>query len=189
MATWRTTIEQTYATPGGPGYSTMHFRHDGIESDLVADLTAAQTALMQALGNLTPVLPNTTTWRTSGVWQDVGGDAEVVTGRAVVNGSQTTGSVLPGNVSICLGWRTASRSRSGRGRTFLSGLHVNATVDGTPTGNLIGYCNEAIADLVAFNAGAANGSWVVYSRTDALARDITGGAVRDVFASLRSRRD
>lgn len=189
MATWRTNLEQLYRAPGGPGYSTLHFRHDGVDSDLVADLTAAQTALIEALANFTSLIAPTTTWRTSGVWQDVDGDREVTTGRATLVGTSPDQSVLPANVSLCLGWRTESRARAGRGRTFLSGWPNVATVDGTPSGNIMLAAADAIADLVNWNEGFANGSWVVYSRTDALARDITGGATRDVWASLRSRRD
>lgn len=189
MPIWRTTLVQTYLAPGGPGYSTFHFRHDGIESDLVADLTSAQTALINALGDLASELPNTTTWQTSGTWQDVDGDREVTTGRATVTGSAGAVAVLPSASALVLGWRTESRSRSGRGRTFLSGFMSAACVDGTPSGTCLSKARAGAAELVAWNAGFANGAWVVYSPTDGLSRDITGSQVRDVFAVLRSRRD
>lgn len=189
MAIWRTTIEQLYRAPGGPGYSTMHFRHDGVESDLVSDLTAAQTALMQALGRQAASLPTSTTWRTSGLWQDVGGTSEVTTGRATVVGTASNPAVLPSATALVMGWRTENRSRRGRGRLFLSGYGTFTSEDGTPTATLMTQAANTVTDLVAFNAGAANGAWCVYSELDAVARDITGGAVRDIWAVLRSRRD
>lgn len=189
MAIWRTVLEQTYSTPGGPGYSTFHYRHDGIDADLAADLNTAQGALLTALSQMVPFLPTTTTWRTSGVWQEVQGTREVTTGRATATGTSASTLLLPGNVCFVLGWRTEDRTRSGRGRSFLSGLASNATDNGTPTSAALTAAAAAITSLVNFNAGPANGSWGIYSEQDAVIRDITGGRMRDVFGSLRSRRE
>lgn len=189
MAIWRTTLEQTYAAVGGPGFSTLHFRHDGIESDLAADLLAAQTAFAQALGKMQGQIQSTTRWRFSGVWQDVGGEAEVTTPNAVVQGTASGGGAAPSATALVLGWRTESRSRSGRGRTFLSGWPAGSSTDGTPADSILTAARACIADVINFNEDFANGAWCVYSPTDALARDITGGAVRDIWAVLRSRRD
>ena len=189
MATWRTTLVQTYRGSGGPGYSTLHFRHDGVESDLTSDLENAAEAFIEALSEMQQELTVDTTWAMSGVWQDVDGEREVVTARPQLSGPIVSGPVLPSATCLVLGWRTENRSRSGRGRTFLSGFPSGACVDGTPSGTLMTRSRAAVASLVAWNAGFANGSWAVYSPTSGLTRDITGGAVRDTFAVLRSRRD
>ena len=46
-----------------------------------------------------------------------------------------------------------------------------------------GFCSSA-----APGEGAADGAFAVYSDAEAIARDITAGTVRDVWAVLRSRR-
>ena len=189
MPVWRTTLEQTYGGPGGPGYSTLYFRHDGIGADLVTDLQTAMSAWLTAFAGARAFLSPQTTWRFSGLWQDVGGTSEVTTTRAVQVGNSTTNTYLPTANTVCLGWRTENRSRRGRGRTFLSGWTTNASSDGTIANSLLDSLRAGILEVADFNEGFANGAWQVYSELDAVGRDITGGTVRDTWASLRSRRD
>lgn len=189
MAIWRTTMQQTYAAPGGPGYSTLHFRHDGVEADLESDLQDAQDGFLLAFNGLLGLIPTSTSYRMTGVWQDVNGDREVTTPSAVAAGRSVGGNLAPSPIALVIGWRTESRSRSGRGRTFLSGFGSGATVDGTPSGDIMTQARAAGAAVVAYNQGLANGAWCVYSPTQGLARDITGSAVRDIWGVLRSRRE
>jgi hypothetical protein len=89
-----------------------------------------------------------------------------------------------------VGWRTASATRAGRGRTFLGPIGSGALdSDGTIKSDTLDAVRTAAQDLVADSLGFGNGALVVYSPTHDIARDFTASAVRDQFAVLRSRRD
>jgi len=188
MATWRTTVQTSYGTIGGPGFSTFHYRDDA-DGGLGAALALAGLALRDAYAELRAQLPNQTVMSWGGVWEDVGGDRTETSPVWTQAGTLTGASYLPPANQIVCGWRTASRSRSGRGRTFLGGWPASASVDGTPTGSTLLAVQNFGLELVSFNETIGNGAFVVYSPTQEISRDITGSAVRDTFAVLRSRRD
>lgn len=188
MAIWRTVVQTSYVAPGGPGYMTFHFRDAG-GTQVPDDLAPALVALRDAFTAGRSIFPSNTRFSASGVWQEVDGTREVTGTAWSVDGTNTSGSVMPGNVSVVIGWRTLDRTRSGRGRTFLSGYLSSSSVDGTPSPAVLTSAQAIAQGIVTFNSGLGDGAFVVYSRTQGIARDITGFAVRDVWASLRSRRD
>lgn len=187
MPIWRTVVRTRYAANGGPGYSTFHFRDGGLAT-VEAQLQNATSQLEQAYILIRGQVPSTTIFDTDGKWQDVGGDTEVDVAGWSAAGTASGGFPFPGNVAIVVGWRTASRSRSGRGRTFLSGWNASADSDGTPPAARLAQC-QAFGDLIAGVGGENDGAFQVYSPTQGVGRDISSAAVRDVYASLRSRRD
>lgn len=187
MAIWRVTVRTAYAAPGGPGYSTFHFRDGGLAT-LEAELDNALIGLRDAYELLTPQLCNTTVFSCDGVFQDVGGTQEINRQGWTISGDLQPQNYLSGGLAVVCGWRTENRSRRGRGRTYLSGWPTSASVDGTPN-NLVMAAVSAFGNSLV-NFGADNdGAFAVYSPTDEEARDITGRNVRDVWAFLRSRRE
>jgi hypothetical protein len=115
-----------------------------------------------------------------------------------------TGSA-PQLLAVVCTWKTSIAARRGRGRTFVGPLATSAVqADGTPLDALVTDVKAAAAALVASSMGFGNGALGVYGYSAAktpgkenprnpadakVFRDFTGYAVRDLFASLRSRRD
>lgn len=189
MAVWRTTLQTDYPGTGGPGYSTFHYRDDA-DGGLEAALQNATDALMTAATLLRPQYPNTVRVGTEGLWTEVDGDRFVD-----VNGSSFVGSLgsgtdmLPPATALVIAWGTASTSRSGRGRTFLSAWPVGANVGGAPDGDALAAARAMGASIVGFNGTVGNGAFVVYSPTQSISRDITRSKVDPQWKVLRSRRD
>lgn len=95
----------------------------------------------------------------------------------------------PSLLAIVCGWRTASATRSGRGRTFVGPWGTNALEnDGTPNQAVLTALREA-ATILLDDSQSANG-WAigVLSTKQGTFREATGVTVRDRFAVLRSRR-
>lgn len=189
MATWRTVVRTSYLPSGGPGYSTFHWRDPGLNPQ--ADVEEAAEALRQAYLLLAPSLPSSTSFFCDGRFVEVDGDRLLQAPTWTFTGTSATGNLepLPPANQICVTWRTDSNSRSGRGRTFLGGWTEDNSVSGlvgaTARGRVVSMANS----IVAYNGGADNGAFVVYSATQGIARDITGASVGNQWAILRSRRD
>ena len=188
MPTYRTTVRTLYAATGGPGYSTFYFR-DEPEIAPGAGLQAATNALRDAFTALRTQLPTTTVMDTDGRFVEEGGDLLFNVTGWTVSGTLTGQAPLPPASQLCVTWRTASNTRSGRGRTFLAGWGTGATVDGTPTGDVVNAGLAFAAEIIDFNASADNGAFGVWSRSQGVLRDITGRSITDQWAVLRSRRD
>lgn len=188
MGTWRTTVRTDYAAPGGPGYNTFHFRDDA-DGGLEDALQVAGDRLRLAYENLQTVMPSTTRWSWDGIWDEVREDRRVANTGWTIAGVTSATQLMPSATAIVVGWTTGTRSRSGRGRTFLSGLPQTAGTDGTPAPAFLTQVGLFGEDITDFNQTVGNGAFCVFSPTQDLSRDITGSAVRDVFAVLRSRRD
>lgn len=176
---------------GGPGYNIWHreaptFPLDNAwETATVAALTRFYTALVPALVTGTTITIERDAIRLdTREYVDLG--AEVI---VTVPGGEPNKAPLA--TAIVIGWRTASATRSGRGRTFVGPVGQRAVQsDGTPTATALTACNaaaEAILDPEFDPVG--DGSFGVYSRTTGQFRPFTGHRVRDTFAVLRSRRD
>lgn len=190
MATFRLTVVHSYAPAGGPGINTFHFRTGGgIGSNIgLVDFVESLRVFYAAIAS---IYPTASSLRMQPQAVDVATDEIVVVPTWLVQGtSNATGGYLPTISQICLNWRTSSATRSGRGRTFLGPLSTGtAESNGTPTLVAATTITNAAQALIAASSEGEDGSPVVYSTQQGLARDITAGYVRDQFASLRSRRD
>ena len=103
-----------------------------------------------------------------------------------------SGAGEPSSVMLALvvGWRTASASRSGRGRTFLGPIRRAALgSDGTPDGAFVTAATTAANALVTASTGLNGSALGIYSQKESLLRDITGVRIRDRWSYLSSRRD
>lgn len=187
MATVKVPVVVDYAAAGGPGYNIFHARIEDMNTDVDEMLSALETFYT----TLSSLWATTTTITIgTGMIQDpygnptyVNDDVRTVTG---------TGVALAMSPLLCIniGWRTASATRRGHGRTFLGPL-VQGTQqnDGTPVNDVIDGVRGTAADLVADSLSANGWALGVYSQKDGLLRDFTGSSVRDRFTFLSSRRD
>lgn len=190
MATWRMVVRTTAPGMPGPGYSTFHWRDGGAAEEI--DGADAATALSAFYTAIAAQQGTGVSHYFDGRLVEVDGDrllaAPTWTRPGTSNASPS--DALTGALCVCVTWRTESNSRSGRGRTFLSGWREGSNDgSGTPESAVLTAVTSAISGLVTFNGNPLNGAFVVYSPTSSLSRDITSGTVRDVWAVLRSRRD
>lgn len=107
---------------------------------------------------------------------------------AVVQGSRP-GGVEPALLAVTVTWRTTAATKSGRGRTFLGPFGVGvADSDGSVADTELGLMRSAASALVSASQGPNLWALGVYSAKENLLRDFTSYAVRDQFATMRSRR-
>jgi hypothetical protein len=114
-------------------------------------------------------------------------------------------SSAPQLLALCVTWKTGVAARRGRGRTFIGPLTPACVqTDGTPVDSFRTTVGSGAAALIASSTAMGNGAWGVWGYENAkpagkenprnpldgkVFRDFTGYATRDLFASLRSRRD
>lgn len=195
MPIWRTVVEHTYGTVGGPGYNVWHFRTRSDAPTTEDELTQASLGLSQFYTDLRSLFPTQSTHRSNGEWSNVDGEQYVppITGWSVPGTADATQGYLPTAAALTLGWRTSVASGRGRGRTFLSPLsRLAGTALGTPTSAVLTAARSACDGLIErfdSGVGSESGAFGVYSREDAVIRDFVGYQVRNEFAVLRSRRD
>lgn len=190
MATWRMVVRTQAPGMPGPGFSTWHWRDATVV--LQDEAPGARTALQAFYTQMATQQGSGVSHFFDGRFVEVDGDRliQLPSWTSTGTNNASPSDALSGALAVCVTWRSASNSRSGRGRTFLSGWreqHNDAS--GTPDLAVTTAIATGIQNLVAYNADTDNGSFVVYSPTQGIARDITGGSIRDVWAVLRSRRD
>lgn len=193
MGVYRFRVQYTYPGGGGPGYSLFHFRTtvDG-GTELDADLTAARDALSAFFGAIRSLWPSTMTVSGDTSWVNVVTQEEAGrTSAFSYPGTSTATNYLPIATALVLSHYTSSRTRSGRGRTFIGPLAGSvADSAGAPTlAARTTLVTEATARLLTPFTGAGDGAFVVWSPTQQLARDVTQFRTGPKFAVLRSRRD
>jgi hypothetical protein len=187
MPTWRASVEIDYApAQGGPGFNVWHFRGD----DPGTGTGGLQSALHDFYDGISGLYPSSTT--IVGPTQVVDVDSSelfVIEDPWTVVGTGPN-SFAPLATAITTTWYTTIATRSGRGRTFLGPVMVDAVDgDGQPTGDVLALIRAAAEQFVSDNGDLVGAAWGVYSVKDAVIRDIVRSAVHDRFASLRSRRD
>lgn len=201
MALMRATVTIQHPALGGVGTNTWHIRTSTgvpiIEADgnrlmgLIEDFYTANASLF----------PDTAAFQFNGELQGVGPEEGE---SSTIDDWTTVGAVAGGNmppaVALCVGWKTLSGGRMGKGRTFLGPLATNVcAADGTPSATALGTARTAAQNLVAASLADGNGAVGIWSNGRAASggnpaappafRDIAATATRNVFASLRSRRD
>lgn len=189
MAIVRVPVRIEYPMPGGPGFNVWHLstQPGGQAGDLGEALDALEAfyTKVRAL-----IMPGTNIIIGEGMINDPLGDPTYVNddSRTVTGGGTIAG--VPAMVALVVGWRTASATRSGRGRTFLGPISQAALqTDGTPSTLRLGEVRSAAEELVADSQSANGWAIGVLSAKQGVWRETTGVSVRDRWAVLTSRRD
>jgi hypothetical protein len=203
MAVFRVPINIAFPGAGSPGANIWHIRT--VDPLPVPELAKAQTLvglIRSFYVGLAAHYPATTTL-TLGTVTEEGTSREITPTFATVTGTGT-GSA-PQLLAVVVTWRTAIAARRGRGRTFIGPLTTaDMQNDGTPSAVVISDVKASANSLVSSSLADGNGAIGVYGYTSAklpgkqnprnpadpkMFRDFQGNAVRDLFGSLRSRRD
>lgn len=188
MATWRTVVRLNHAALGGTGTNTWHLRTDGIDLAAMNELMGYVETFYTDINGY---FPDSAAIVWDGTFEGVGADEGEHRESApwtVVGG--TAGGCLPPSQSIVVGWKSESGGKRGKGRTFLGPMHVNTLeADGTPAGATLTAIRETAAELISSQDDFGDGALGVWSREDQVLRDFASATVRNVFGSLRSRRD
>lgn len=191
MAVYRGVVTIENSALGGTGTNTWHVRAGEPDGAGPTNLQDAEDVLEAFYAGVETYLGPTTTVAHDGVWTVIDDNSLAqVSVDPWSHGNVGSGSSLPPQECLVVGWRTLSGGRSGRGRTFLGPLSDLVLQDnGTPTEDSRAGVVAAADALIAESGGPDGWAFVVWSETDSLARDFVSGAVRNVFGSLRSRRD
>lgn len=191
MSVYRGVVTVQSPSLGGIGTNTWHVRTDSIDDAgddtlqaLGDHLETFYTAIQVYFAGLSNV-------SFDGVWSQVDSGGETVIQRDGWDIASTTGGTpLPPQDCYVVGWRSATGKRKGRGRTFLGPLSkVTLQDNGTPDETFRTAVASAANDLVTYSRGLANGAYVVWSHQEKVGRDFIGHSERNVFGTLRSRRD
>lgn len=187
----RMPVDITWPYGGGsPGASIFHLRaSDGEALELV--LGNLSEIVRQFYAAMDDLYVANVRIKFAGLFTGVGPDQ----GDAVeidpweVSGTAGVGPLPPSN-QIVVGWKTASATRSGRGRTYVGPLQYAVVDDqGSPAPAVLAVVRDAAAALVSAQGSEQAGGIGVWSTKQSVFRDFTGSTVRDTFAVLRSRRD
>lgn len=194
MSLWR--IAYTGNIPGGDVF--QHGIHlstdDGVLISAVAtQAQAAHTALLTTAGGMQSIYNTAMTWAGIIVEEINVADGSVIQTDVVsVNRVGTNANPnLPSEVAICVTFRTAQITRSGRGRWYLPNP---ANTQITTNGRLVSTALTAIvtshsAFFTALQSVVPGANAVVYSKHDAAAYPITSFDVGDVLDAQRRRRN
>ena len=201
MPTARVPIEFTWGTSSGsPGVNVWHMRVD--ENNVEGNVDSLLSALDTFYTTITPAM--------APGWVATLGDIVLEETRESVNPTYswsvpTAGATTaaPSALAVVIGWKTSLKARRGMGRTFIGPFGKGAMDDtGTPDAGTLTLLEDAADAIITANQAVGNGAFAVYGYSSALApgtsrnldsprvaRDITGYAIKDKFAVLRSRRD
>ena len=188
MPTFKVPVRIVHPGSGGDAFNIWHLRTVSDDSD---DFNNGMDALDAFYTKIKGIYPNGT---------------QVIVGEGVIRdpyGSPTYTNYVPTEITgtgqtaqapqllaVVVSWYTQSATRSGRGRTFLGPLELQALeADGTVASAWLSEIRQAADDLV--NDSQTYNAWAfgVYSHKDGVLRDFVSYNVRDRFSYLRSRRD
>lgn len=191
MSIYRVPVEIDYDGTGGPGVNVWHLSATGLVQNEELNLAEALDALEAFYTKLVSFYYGQTRIKIGqGIIKDPLGAPEYVPDdlRTV---SGTSGAQGPNLVQIVVGWRTASATRSGRGRTFIGPLAgaANDAATGGPTAGIVTAVQTAATELVEDSASANGWAIGVLSTKTGVFRETTGASVKNRFGVLRSRRD
>jgi hypothetical protein len=194
MALWK--IAYTGNMPGGDVF--MHGIHlatdDGVViSDVRTRAAAAHTALLTTASGMQGIFTTTTQWAGIVVEKINVADGSVIETdvSTVARTGTDVNNALPGEVAICVTFRTALITRSGRGRWYLP---CPATDQLTSQGRLLATAQTKIitsmnAFFTALQSTLAGADAVVYSQKLASVASIISYDVGDVLDAQRRRRN
>lgn len=99
---------------------------------------------------------------------------------SAITGELNTSPCLPGNICVCVSFRTSARGRSSRGRNYVSGIYEEGVTGNTLNTTLVNNIVASYELLLGGGTFPANWQWVVISRRGdgadrpaALIREIT----------------
>jgi hypothetical protein len=192
MPLYRVTVRTTSPGAGGDCMNVLHIRTAGTDitgsdTDLGEAMTALETCY-DAMKNVFP--PGSVHHIGDSVIADPYGSPTYYAFTPVTSDAADEGAVAPPHLAICVGLRTTSATRRGRGRVFIGPLNSLAmqTTDGTVNTDRLAMVTNAWAAFVADSVTANGWGLVVWSDLDSLARDVVSSSVRDSLAVMRSRR-
>ena len=198
MAIFRIPVTLNWPGSGGPGVNVFHLRTtessggagNGLILDDALDVLAT---FVDAVYDI--VAPTGFTWSMGDDIVDVV-TKEIESATTRTGGTASTDTPAPHALAVVVGWRTSLSARRGQGRTFLGPCRKGLIdTDGTIEAGNLGNIRTHVDTFVAASNAIAGGSFAVWGQESAgapgvnVARDITDGRVRDIFAVLRSRRD
>jgi len=203
MAIFRVPVNIAFPGAGSPGVNVWHIKTN--DANLSTELTQANALI----GYIRTFYDSLKTYYPTATVLSLGTVTEELTSREITPTMASvtglgTGSA-PQLLALVVTWRTNIASRRGRGRTFVGPLTTSAMQsDGTPAATLITTAQDAATALIASSTAYLNGQIGVWGYEDAktpgkenprdptdprIFREFTGRSVRDLFGSLRSRRD
>lgn len=203
MAIFRVPVNIVFPGSGSPGVNVWHIRTlDAAPAGELSQANGLIGAIRTFYDTLKGYLPATTTLTLGTVTEELTSREITPTMTSVVG---TGVGSAPQLLALVVTWRTTVASRRGRGRTFL-GPHATADIqsDGTPSSGLVSDVATASTALISSSTAYGNGAIGVWGYENAktpgkenprnpadarVFRDFTGRAIRDLFGSLRSRRD
>nr|CRY97331.1 hypothetical protein [uncultured prokaryote] len=192
MPVFRAVITIDHPSLGGTGTNTFHARTTDESGPFVsAQLDGFGDTLKTFYTTLNTVQPANISTAFNGEWiriDDESGSVVAVDTWTVAKSG--TSQTLPPANCIVVSWKTAARTRSGMGRTFIGPI-VDDAMDsmGTPSPTALSTVRGAAAALIGSQDEPADGALGVWSPTGSVLRDFTAATVSDQFAVLRSRRD
>lgn len=198
MAVYRIPVELVNTAFPSTMANVWHARTD--TSDVFWDPVTEENTVMGELRtfytNIAQVLAAGTTVRFPSAIANVETQEEVQLD-AIPDVTTTSTTYAPKGLSIVISWRTSSRSRRGRGRTFVGPLADLMLEPGTgaPAFTYKQAIQDAADALVAASSGVNGWAFGVWGQQDAgvaepkVLRDFTQGVVANEFSLLRSRRD
>ena len=192
MATLHVPIRLNFPGGGGPGVNVWDIRVGAEAGPDSEDLDTLSAALEVFYTDLLAgdIFPGGYTAAFDGTAVSVGPEPEYFTSDPWSVTETGDPNIAPPAAQMILTLRTASATRSGRGRKFIGPVRPTVVeADGSPTTAAIGVLQAAGDTLLATSSGTLNGAIGVYSETAGLFRDIVSVQARNYFASLRSRRD
>lgn len=190
MPIFRYDVGLTWNGPGGPGVNVWHIRTTGIDP-ASSDLNDAATAIRAFYNDVCEIGLCPAGWTARGASQAVN-----VEDSTLVDVTPWTEASLQGTATfsapsmVCVGLRTTSATRAGRGRKFIGPLATPAMgTDGTIVDSMLTALRAAASTLAAASGGTNDWAVGVYSQNTNVFRDVVTMPVRDTIATLRSRRD
>jgi hypothetical protein len=182
---FRIKVQTNYPGTGGPGLNTWHVKMT--DPGNMPLFTAALKTFYQAAGSF---LISGGSWalQADGIRDPYGLPTHFGITPWTVAGT-STGSMLPPQTCVVIGWRANSASRSGLGRTFLGPAGSSILqADGTPVDGFLDGLRTAAQNFLSAANGSAGHEVILYSKKLGLAQHIDSSAIKDKFAVLRSRR-
>jgi hypothetical protein len=197
-------VPVTIVAPGAGGNcnNTWHVRTGAIPGDEKADFAAAVAAIRAFYVSLKDYYPgNTAITCDAGIEVDEKYDYPV-TWATITSGNTPLGTAPP-HLALCINWLTSSRTRRGRGRTFLGPFSpAHLQTDGTVLDVSVTGIRGIAQTLV--NASLVDNGWAVgvyglespapkpppsdLSTLPHVLRDVVSLKVSDRWAVMRSRR-
>lgn len=194
MALWKITYGGNM--PGGDVFQHGCYMTTDDAVGIASVLTngvSALTALLTTAGGMQATFTIPTVWAsvTTELIAPLDGSVLAVDVASVSRAGTNVNNPLPGNCAVCVTFRTATTTRSGRGRWYLPCPAVDALttlgrLNSTTTGRIAVSMN---AFWTALQAGLTAADAVVYSKATASTHTITSWDVGDVVDTMRSRRN